>query len=171
MKKLLISCQILLTDHLLSLNGFAGPLGAMLNESVINSLRGQRAMGNCPERCNLAVFEDEQRNPAMNVLVTLKFPVRDSELDNFLTVLKEALIDTRAYDGCQSVSTYVERGTGFVFLVEHWDSAEHQQDYMSWRVETGLIEALDPYLEGETMSRRMIQQQTLIVSVAFESAE
>ena len=51
----------------------------------------------------------------MNVLVTLKFPVRDSELDNFLTVLKEALIDTRAYDGCQSVSTYVERGTGFVF--------------------------------------------------------
>ena len=85
----------------------------------------------------------------MNVLVTLKFPVRDSELDNFLTVLKEALIDTRAYHGCQSVSTYVERGTGFVFLVEHWDSAEHQQDYMSWRVETGLIEALDPYLEGE----------------------
>ena len=40
----------------------------------------------------------------MSVLVTLKFPVKASQVDNLLRVLKEALVDTRAYDGCQSVS-------------------------------------------------------------------
>jgi quinol monooxygenase YgiN len=85
----------------------------------------------------------------MTVLVTLKFPVKPIELDNFLTVLKEALIDTRAYEGCESVLTCVERGTSAVFLVETWESAEHQQSYMTWRVETGLIAAIEPFLDGE----------------------
>ena len=76
----------------------------------------------------------------MSVLVTLKFPVKASEVDNLLKVLKEALVDTRAYDGCQSVSVY---------LVEHWDSAENQEDYMRWRTATGLIEAMEPLLAGE----------------------
>ena len=49
----------------------------MLNESLVNSLEG-KAMGNCLE--GVILLEDEQRNPAMNVLVTLKFPVRDSDL-------------------------------------------------------------------------------------------
>ena len=55
----------------------------------------------------------------MSVLVTLKFPVKASQVDNLLKVLKEALVDTRAYDGCQSVSVYVERGTRSVYSVEH----------------------------------------------------
>ncbi len=85
----------------------------------------------------------------MTVLVTLKFPAKATELDNFLVVLKEALIDTRAYEGCEAVLTFVERGTSAVFLVETWESAEHQQNYMSWRIETGLISAIEPYLDGE----------------------
>ena len=85
----------------------------------------------------------------MSVLVTLKFPVKASQVDNLLKVLKEALVDTRAYDGCQSVSVYLERGTRSVYLVEHWERAEHQEDYMRWRIATGLIEAMEPLLAGE----------------------
>lgn len=44
----------------------------MLSESVINPLTGQRAMGNRLERCNLAVFEDEQRNPCNERLSNTK---------------------------------------------------------------------------------------------------
>jgi quinol monooxygenase YgiN len=85
----------------------------------------------------------------MTVLVTLKFPVKPIELDNFLVVLKEVLKDTRVYVGCETVQTFVERGTSAVFLVETWENAEHQQNYMGWRIETGLISALDLYLDGE----------------------
>jgi len=85
----------------------------------------------------------------MTVLVTLKFPVQPAKLEDFLVVLKEALKETRAYNGCETVQTFVERGTSAVFLVETWESAEHQQNYMGWRIETGLIDALDPYLDGE----------------------
>ena len=85
----------------------------------------------------------------MTVLVTLKFPVQPAKLEDFLVVLKEALRETRVYNGCETVQTFVERGTSAVFLVETWESAEHQQNYMGWRIETGLIDALDPYLDGE----------------------
>ena len=85
----------------------------------------------------------------MTVLVTLKFPVQPAKLEDFLVLLKEALKETRVYNGCETVQTCVERGTSAVFLVETWESAEHQQNYMGWRIETGLIDALDPYLDGE----------------------
>ena len=85
----------------------------------------------------------------MSVLVTLKFPVQPVKLEDFLVLLKEALKETRVYNGCETVQTFVERGTSAVFLVETWESAEHQQNYMGWRIETGLIDALDPYLDGE----------------------
>ena len=85
----------------------------------------------------------------MTVLVTLKFPVQPAKLEDFLVVLKEALKETRVYSGCETVQTFVERGTSAVFLVETWESAEHQQNYMGWRIETGLIDTLDPYLDGE----------------------
>lgn len=85
----------------------------------------------------------------MTVLVTLKFPVQPAKLEDFLVLLKEALKETRVYNGCETVQTFVERGTSAVFLVETWESAEHQQNYMGWRIETGLIDALDPYLDGE----------------------
>ena len=38
-------------------------------------------------------------------------------------------------------------------LVEEWDSAEDQQAYMAWRVETGLIEAVAPFMQGELVTR------------------
>ena len=43
----------------------------MLNESAINLQEG-KAMGNRPERCNLAVFVDEQRNPCNERLGNIK---------------------------------------------------------------------------------------------------
>jgi len=85
----------------------------------------------------------------MNVLVTLEMPVKPEMLEDYLGVLKEALVETRAYDGCISVATYVDRETSAVLLVEEWETAEHQQAYMAWRVETGLIEAVGPFMQGE----------------------
>ena len=70
-------------------------------------------------------------------VMTLELPAKPDRVSEFLHVMREALVDTRAYEGCKSVETFVEESTGSVLLVELWETAEHQQAYMKWRIETG----------------------------------
>jgi quinol monooxygenase YgiN len=64
-------------------------------------------------------------------------------LDNFTV----ALVDTRVFDGCLSVETFVdEDNADFIMLIEEWESRTHYERYMAWRVETGLLEMLKPIL-------------------------
>jgi quinol monooxygenase YgiN len=64
-------------------------------------------------------------------------------LDTFTT----ALVDTRAYDGCVSVQTYVDaENPDTKLLDEEWDSRSQQEAYLEWRVESGMIEMLAPVL-------------------------
>ncbi|MGQ0846832.1 MAG: putative quinol monooxygenase [Sporichthyaceae bacterium] len=85
----------------------------------------------------------------MSVTVTLLFPTKPEEADNFYKALVSVLPDTRAYDGCQSVTTHrdLEDPTK-IFLIEVWDTIDHQKKYLGWRVETGLMEAIGPMLAG-----------------------
>jgi len=46
-----------------------------------------------------------------------------------------------------SVEVYVDADDlDTVFLIEEWDSRSHYERYMSWRIETGLIELLESVL-------------------------
>ena len=67
--------------------------------------------------------------------------------------MREALVDTRAYEGCDKVETFVEESTGSVLLVELWETAGHQQAYMKWRMETGLMDAIGGFLSGAPLAR------------------
>ena len=89
----------------------------------------------------------------MSVMVTLEMPVKPDMLDDYLNILKEALVETRAYKGCKSVTTLVDQETSSVVLVEEWDSVEDQQAYITWRTETGLIDAVSPFMQGELVTR------------------
>lgn len=89
----------------------------------------------------------------MSVMVTLELPAKPECLSEFLDVMREALIDTRAYEGCDKVETFVEESTGSVLLVELWETAEHQQTYMEWRMETGLMDAIGGFLSGAPVAR------------------
>ena len=44
-------------------------------------------------------------------------PTREKE--EFIGLLREALKDTRAYDGCESVETFVAHGDTSVVLIEY----------------------------------------------------
>jgi quinol monooxygenase YgiN len=89
----------------------------------------------------------------MSVMVTLELPAKPDRVSEFLHVMREALVDTRAYEGCKSVETFVEESTGSVLLVELWETAEHQQAYMKWRIETGLMDAIGEFLSGAPEAR------------------
>jgi len=89
----------------------------------------------------------------MSVLVTLEMPTKPEILDEFLELMKGALVDTRNYAGCEKVETYVDQETKSIFLVEQWETAAHQQAYMGWRMETGFIDSVGPYLAGAPVAR------------------
>ena len=89
----------------------------------------------------------------MSVMITLEMPVKPDMLEEYLNILKGALVETRSYKGCRSVTTLVDQETSSVVLVEEWDCAEDQQAYMAWRMETGLIDAIAPFMQGELVTR------------------
>ncbi len=89
----------------------------------------------------------------MSVMVTVEWPAKPETLSEFLEVLRQALVDTRAYEGCENVQTFLEESTGSVLLVELWATGEHQQAYMNWRMETGLMDAIGGYLNSVPVVR------------------
>ena len=84
----------------------------------------------------------------MKNLVIVSFPAKEGMLDDLKETLKVALIDTRSFEGCISVDTYIEDSTNTVYLIEDWESLDDQSRYLNWRVETGLLDVLDPLLDG-----------------------
>jgi quinol monooxygenase YgiN len=79
--------------------------------------------------------------------VTLLFKCQPGMGKVLLEAFTTALVDTRAFDGCISVETYVDADDpDRVLLVEEWDSKAQQETYVAWRVENGMIEMLAPIL-------------------------
>ncbi|MEC7961373.1 MAG: hypothetical protein VX163_02950, partial [Pseudomonadota bacterium] len=68
--------------------------------------------------------------------------------------LRDILVDTRAYEGCIRLDTYHEMENSKVLLIEEWEKIENQESYMQWRIETGLVEALTEFLDGELIIKK-----------------
>ena len=61
-------------------------------------------------------------------------------------MLAAALVDTRAFEGCQGLDVYLDTEKESFTAIETWDSAEHCRKYLHWRTEGGIADALDPVL-------------------------
>jgi quinol monooxygenase YgiN len=66
-------------------------------------------------------------------------PEGRSALTDFLSG-EEGLSVTRAYDGAIRIETLLSNDSDDVILYEEWESVEHHQAYLGWRVETGLAD-------------------------------
>ena len=84
----------------------------------------------------------------MKNLVIVSFPAKEGMLENLKETLKAALPETRSFDGCISVDTYIEDSTSTIHLIEDWETLDHQSKYLNWRIETGLLGTLEPLLKG-----------------------
>ncbi|MDC0131944.1 antibiotic biosynthesis monooxygenase [Alphaproteobacteria bacterium] len=78
----------------------------------------------------------------MSVLVTVTFQFKPEAAEMALEALRQALPDTRAYAGCESVDSYYDSATCTLLLIEFWDKPESQQAYLAWRGETGSMDAM-----------------------------
>ena len=83
----------------------------------------------------------------MSTLATAEFFVKPEKVEEFLGLLKGALPDTRAFDGAESVDVHVNQDDpGHLFILGRWGSRSKHETYLAWRTETGMIDALEPYL-------------------------
>jgi quinol monooxygenase YgiN len=89
--------------------------------------------------------------------VTLVFKCNPGMGADLLTVFTTALADTRAFDGCVSVETFVDANNpDTVVLIEDWDSKAQQEAYLNWRIENGMIDLLGPVL-AEPLELRYLE--------------
>lgn len=89
----------------------------------------------------------------MAVMISVEFKMKPEAAEAMLEGLKSSLPDTRAYEGCQDVKTYYEEATHSLLLIEIWDSPAHQQAYINWRMETGMMDGLGEALAAEPIFR------------------
>ena len=92
----------------------------------------------------------------MENLVIVSFPAKPEMLETLKDAMKKALPETRAYDGCISVDTYIDESTNTIHLIEDWETLDHQAKYLNWRVETGLLDVLEPLLKDGASSLKAI---------------
>lgn len=79
--------------------------------------------------------------------VTLLFKCQPGMGAVLLEAFTASLGDTRAFDGCLSVKTFVDADNpDTVMLIEEWDSKDQQEAYLAWRIESGMIDLLAPVL-------------------------
>ena len=92
----------------------------------------------------------------MKNLVIVSFPAKEGMMEKLKETMKAALPDTRAFEGCISVDTYIEDATNTIHLIEDWETLDHQATYLSWRVETGLLTDLDSLLDGGAAAIKVV---------------
>ncbi|GMR21744.1 MAG: hypothetical protein BMS9Abin37_0059 [Acidobacteriota bacterium] len=81
------------------------------------------------------------------VTVIVEGTVKNS--DEFDALMGSILADTRAYDGCESIT--VQRNldaSANVMLIEQWETRAHYDKYLAWRKETGVLGKIVELLEG-----------------------
>ena len=89
----------------------------------------------------------------MPTLVILEGKAKSDTLGQVKELLAKRLPETRAFEGCQSLTPYLnEDGESFV-IVELWDSKPHYEKYLAWREETGVLAEFGALLEGEPSFR------------------
>ena len=75
----------------------------------------------------------------MSHTVLVEVPCVAGKAAELLAVLLPALADTRAYEGCELVETYVDADNpDLVVLWEKWSTRKAQEAYIAWRAETGV---------------------------------
>ena len=90
----------------------------------------------------------------MAVTVIVETQVKPEHRAELEATFREAIADTRAYDGCHEFNIHINRedDCNWVFF-ERWESREHYDRYIAWRMESGFFDRITAMLAGEPSFR------------------
>ena len=75
-----------------------------------------------------------------SAVVILKLSVKTELFEKALGFVKERLVETRAFSGCQKCEIAASKEKSDIIIYQIWDSFEDQKKYVEWRTETGMLE-------------------------------
>ncbi len=82
----------------------------------------------------------------------VEFPCNAGKGKELLELLSGALADTRAFAGCESIEVYTHHDDpDRIILWEKWAARENYDAYLAWRTETGLMDALGPFMDTSNL--------------------
>ena len=85
----------------------------------------------------------------MSQTIHVVFPCQEGKGPQLIEMLSEALVDTRAFEGCESIEVYRDDSNpDQVVLGEKFAEKANHQAYLKLRMDTGLPELLAPVLAG-----------------------
>ena len=84
----------------------------------------------------------------MESVLVVDFKCKEGMVEETGKLLREALVETRSFDGCNSIEVYFEENTMTYTLIEDWKSLEHYGVYLQWREDGGIAEMLEPLIVG-----------------------
>ena len=102
------------------------------------------------ENCGADGFEYKSQ-----IFVILQLKIKKGLESECIEELNILLKDTRAYEGCKALY-FVQNQNDLSNLefIEKWDSKEHYEKYLQWRVESGVMGAFSSkYLDEEPVWR------------------
>ena len=92
----------------------------------------------------------------MGAIVIVDLPASQEGKAALKSMLREALRDTRAFDGCLAASLCVDRADdALVTIVERWQTLDHYLRYDAWRTETGFMDQIGPLLGADPGERHL----------------
>ena len=85
----------------------------------------------------------------MSITTVLEIPTVDGKAGEFLAILKQNLGDTRARQGCESVTVHQDQANpNAIVLIERWASRADDEAYREWRAGPGAIRGLGGLVAG-----------------------
>jgi quinol monooxygenase YgiN len=90
----------------------------------------------------------------MSVLATADLFIKPNRIDEFLQILHEALPDTRSFQGCEGLDTFVDQDEpGHILFVEKWAQRADHEKNLGWRQEQGMFDVLADFASAPAQFR------------------
>lgn len=90
----------------------------------------------------------------MAVTVLLTIHTKPDRSDDMVKFLADILGDSRAWNGCISISvTRDQADENEIYVVERWETRKDHEEYFAWRVESGTLSESLQYMEGGPVIR------------------
>jgi quinol monooxygenase YgiN len=90
----------------------------------------------------------------MSILVVLELEAVEGAADEMIAVLKRSLGDTRARQGCESVTVHQDHDQPTsIVLVERWATRADDDAYRAWRAGDGAIAEMGPLVAARPRIR------------------
>ena len=84
-----------------------------------------------------------------SAVVIVKLSIKTELFDKAIEFIKDRIIETRAFEGCQKCEVAASKEESDIIVYEIWNTFDDQKKYVEWRTETGVLEETLEFMDSE----------------------